>query len=110
MVININLLLFWCGPRSPKNVFMRPAKPRMSLMRPVSQFEFETPVLTETCHPCRSVPIQLDHFCGPHISQIANKQFRFCSKFLDLYASVYGRIISQKNNEIKSHTVTVTYK
>ena len=45
MVININLLLFWCGPRSPKNVFMRAAKPRMSLMRPVSQFEFETPGL-----------------------------------------------------------------
>jgi hypothetical protein len=32
---------------NPKNVFMRPAKPSMSLMRPLSQFEFETPVLKE---------------------------------------------------------------
>jgi hypothetical protein len=45
IVIKITLLLVWCGPRSPKNVFMWPAKPRISLMRPISQFEFETPGL-----------------------------------------------------------------
>jgi hypothetical protein len=47
MVINLSLLLVWCGPRSPKNVLMRPAKPWMSLMRPLSQFEFETPGIND---------------------------------------------------------------
>ena len=45
MVIIISLQLVWCGPRSLKFVFMRPSKLLTSLMRPVSQFEFETPVL-----------------------------------------------------------------
>jgi hypothetical protein len=41
-LIKITLLLVWSGPRNPKNVFMWPAKPRINLMRPISQFEFET--------------------------------------------------------------------
>ncbi len=45
MVIIIALQWVWCGPRSLKFVFMRPSKLLTSLMRPVSQFEFETPDL-----------------------------------------------------------------
>jgi len=55
MVIIIALQRVWCGPGSLKFVFMRPSKLltsliieipiSMSLMRPVSQFEFETPAL-----------------------------------------------------------------
>ena len=45
MVIIIALQLVWCGPRSLKFVFMGPPKLLTSLMRPVSQLEFETPGL-----------------------------------------------------------------
>ncbi len=52
MAINLTLILAWCGPRTPKNVFMWPAKPRISQKRPASQFEFETPALNGTHCNC----------------------------------------------------------
>ena len=45
MVIITAIQLVWCGPWSLKFVFMQPSKLWNSLMRPVSQFEFETPGL-----------------------------------------------------------------
>jgi hypothetical protein len=45
ILLNSLLLIAVGYQHNPKNVFLWPAKPRISQMRPASQFEFETPAL-----------------------------------------------------------------
>ncbi len=52
--------------------------------------------------------LQYASFPGPHISRMCKKWFRFCPKFLDLYASIYGKSIrTQRIDESEAKTPPV---